>query len=346
VDFSNVSLEHFIIHQVGNSFEPTALILSEKELEINDDELKQVLLSYFLTSFKPGAFYEFDVESSVQHPMKNYSQEIFQNNENFLSASCKIAQWLQKTSQHPNIKTGELYIALFKNCLIDGQVTDCLGIFKSESKDVFLKIYRSEDQFVTGFDHGINIRKLDKGCLIFNTRAEQGYKITIVDKVNKSEEALYWRFDFLNLRQISDNYYQTEFLLQVCKQFSNDVLTEDNQVDKAQQIAFNQRSQEYFKTSERFDQEEFNQKVIGHPEAINAFEEYKKHFEENYGVEFAEEFPISKPAVIKSKRYFRPVIKLDRNFHVYVHGNPDFVERGWDPVKQMKYYKLYYNEEI
>ena len=54
---------------------------------------------------------------------------------------------------------------------------------------------------------------------------------------------------------------------------------------------------------------------------------------------------MSKPAESKGKKYFRPVIKLDRNFHLYVHGNPEFIERGFDSAKQMNYYKLFFNEE-
>ncbi len=345
-EFGNVALEKFIIHQVGSSFDPTSLLLSESELVIHDPDLRQVLLSYFLSSFKPGAFYEFDIEQGTDaHNMYQYVSAIFSNPKNFKENSDNIAKWLHNTSQHPNIKTGELYVGLFKDLTIEGQVVDCLGIFKSENKDIFLKVFHNDQQIMAEYDKGVSIRKLDKGCLIFNIHGEQGYKITIVDKVNKSAEAQYWKTDFLNLRQISDNYYQTEYLMQVCKQFGNEVLTEENNVEKAQQIAFLQRSNDYFKNVERFDNEEFTKKVIGHDEAIDAFEDYKKQFTENYGVEFADNFPVSKPAVVKGRKYFRPVIKLDKNFHLYVHGNPDFIERGFDSAKQMNYYKLFFNEE-
>ncbi|MDY0279408.1 MAG: nucleoid-associated protein [Salinivirgaceae bacterium] len=345
-EFGNVTLDRFIIHQVGSSFDPTSLLLSESELVIHDPDLKQVLLSYFLSSFKPGAFYQFDIEDNPEnHIMNQYTSSIFENPSNFKQDSDNIAKWLHNTSQHPNIKTGELYIGLFKNCSIDGQECDCLGIFKSENKDIFLKVFQNDQQIMAEYDEGVSIRKLDKGCLIFNIHGEKGYKITIVDKVNKGQEAQYWRTDFLSLLQISDNYYQTEQVMQVCKQFGNEVLTDKNSVEKAEQIAFLQRSQDYFKNSERFDNDEFSKKVIGNDEAIEAFEEYKKQFTENYGVEFADNFSMSKPAVSKGKKYFRPAIKLDRNFHVYVHGNPDFIERGFDSTKQMNYYKLFFNEE-
>ena len=57
-------------------------------------------------------------------------------------------------------------------------------------------------------------------------------------------------------------------------------------------------------------------------------------------------FKFSENAVKKGKKIFRRVIKLDKNFHVYIHSRHDFVEKGYDEEKGMKYYKLYYlNEE-
>jgi hypothetical protein len=37
---------------------------------------------------------------------------------------------------------------------------------------------------------------MDKGCLIFNTTAETGYKILIIDNASKSNEAQYWKDEF------------------------------------------------------------------------------------------------------------------------------------------------------
>lgn len=42
---------------------------------------------------------------------------------------------------HPKINGGELYIAYFKDCVIDGQLTDGVGIFKSETKETYLRVF-------------------------------------------------------------------------------------------------------------------------------------------------------------------------------------------------------------
>ena len=65
--------------------------------------------------------------------------------------------------------TGEFYMVLFDNVVVDGEVCNALGIFKSENKDTFLKVYLKDQNFELGSQQGINIKKLDKGCIIFNT---------------------------------------------------------------------------------------------------------------------------------------------------------------------------------
>jgi len=344
-DFNNTSLENLIIHKAGNAFDDSQLFLSEKELWLDDKDFKQILLSFFLSPFKPGALYGFDMIEEDGNPMFRFVNTIFENKLMFREQSRNIAQFLHEISKHPNIKTGEVYIVFFDKCKIGSQVTQALGIFKNESKDIFLKVEQKENQLVSNYDEGINIRKLEKGCLIFNIDKEEGYRIAITDKINKNLDAQYWRTEFLNLKQLPDNYFQTENIMQICKQFGDEVLTETNNIDKAQQLAFLQRSSDYFNSIATFDNAEFTNKVIGQQEVINAFDDFKNQFSENYNIELSENFPVSKPAIAKNKKYFRPVIKLDKNFHLYVHGNPDYIEKGHDKAKNMNYYKLYFNEE-
>jgi hypothetical protein len=45
----------------------------------------------------------------------------------------------------------------------------------------------------------------------------------------------------------------------------------------------------------------------------------------------------------KQARSFKSVIKLDKNFHIYIHGDRNLIEQGED--NKGKYYKVYYQEE-
>ena len=41
----------------------------------------------------------------------------------------------------------------------------------------------------------------------------------------------------------------------------------------------------------------------------------------------------------------KSVIKLDKNFHIYVHGESNMSEKGYDQARQLNYYKLFFREE-
>ena len=58
-----------------------------------------------------------------------------------------------------------------------------------------------------------------------------------------------------------------------------------------------------------------------------------------------DDFVISPTAVKKNQKFMKSVVKLDKNFHIYVHGRHDYVEKGYDEDKALKFYKLYYTNE-
>ena len=39
------------------------------------------------------------------------------------------------------------------------------------------------------------------------------------------------------------------------------------------------------------------------------------------------------------------VLKLDKNFHVYIHGKREYIEKGFDEEKGMHFYQLFFEEE-
>jgi hypothetical protein len=48
--------------------------------------------------------------------------------------------------------------------------------------------------------------------------------------------------------------------------------------------------------------------------------------------------------VKKQARVFKNILKLDKNFDIYIHGNRELIEKGIDENGR-KYYKIYYEEE-
>ena len=56
-------------------------------------------------------------------------------------------------------------------------------------------------------------------------------------------------------------------------------------------------------------------------------------------------FDISSAAVKRQSRVFKSVLKLDKNFHIYIHGDRQLIERGTEKDGR-KYYKIYYRDEF
>jgi hypothetical protein len=57
-----------------------------------------------------------------------------------------------------------------------------------------------------------------------------------------------------------------------------------------------------------------------------------------------ESFDISPQAVKKQARIFKSVLKLDKNFHIYIHGDRELIEQGVEKDGR-KFYKIYFTEE-
>ncbi len=85
--------------------------------------------------------------------------ELFEEGGDFYNMSIQLAELLYEKSNHPKIRGGEFYFASFQNVVVDGELVNALGIFKSENKETFLKVYLKDQNFELGTQEGINIKK-------------------------------------------------------------------------------------------------------------------------------------------------------------------------------------------
>jgi hypothetical protein len=345
-EFTDTALNKLIIHGIGNKSENEGVNKSSNTAVL-DEETKDLLMTYFLNPFKSEEFYGFfheeDLNKNTLFPIVS---DIFENPDILAEKSGDIAWHLYNVSSHPKINSGEMYVVYFKDVTVDDEVTDAIGIFKSETKETFLKVYEKNQNYEVGYDTGINIRKLEKGCLIFDTEDDNGYKISIVDKLNTGAEAQYWKDDFLKVKPRNDSYNTTNNFLEIIKGFSEHVLNEENNVETKEKIAFLQKTQNFLKENEKFSENRFNEEVISQPEVINAFNEYKNEYIDRQELsEIDDGFDISQSAFKANSKYFRSVIKLDKNFHIYVHSKPEYIKKGYDEDKKMSFYQLFFNNE-
>ena len=338
-----IAIKSITVHKVGNKLNEENIHFSKKLLVI-DEEMSNILIGHFLFPFKSNEYFNFyhDIDLNMNEVFVCVNK-IFENKDSLQEQSLNLAKHLYEQSTHPKIKGGEFYTVYFQDCIIDGETVDAVGLFKSENKDTFLKVFPSGEGFEIESQQGVNINKLDKGCLIFNTEREKGYIVSIVDNTNKGAEAQYWVDDFLHIRQRKDEYHNTQNVLSLCKNFVKNELPQQFEVSKADQVDLLNKSVKFFKENENFNLTEFANEVIGQPDIINSFNQFKSSFQKDYDVEIADNFAISESAVKKQARSLKSIIKLDKNFHIYIHGDRELIEQGED--KKGKFYKVYYQEE-
>ncbi len=101
----------------------------------------------------------------------------------------------------------------------------------------------------------------------------------------------------------------------------------------------------YFKENNSFTLEDFSKQVIGDQKIIDSFNKYKESYEQKREISIEDNFEISENAVNKQVKGLKSVVKLDENFHIYIHGDNQMIKRGYDNASGLYYYQLFFKEE-
>ncbi len=332
-----------VVHRVGNKINGESLILSQEELQL-EEGMAELLENYFLGSFKSEETFHFYSDSYlVNNPVYSSVSEIFDDKAKFMWEAENIAKHLFEAAENPRVQGGELFIVYFEDEREGTERVDKIGIFKTEKRESFLKISPQEDNFEIEKDQGIGLSKIDKAALIYNNDKETGYVLSVVDN-NKNGDMYYWFEDFLKVKQRDDEYFHTQEALMVYKDYITKQLPQEFEVSKADQADFLNKSINFFKEKEEFKLDEFASEVLGDEHVIESFNNFKTDYEQDMQINIAEEFPISEAAVKKTQRHFKSIIKLDKNFHIYIHGDRQKLAQGED--ENGKYYMLYFDKEV
>ena len=348
INLFNTQIEQLFIHKVGNKSRNEAIFYSEEALKLTD-EITPLIKDFFFRPFreKEENYYQFVHDVDLEfNEMYNYANEIFANPINLDKVSKQITKHLFDQSNHPHIKNGEVYVCYLTNLSIDNNVVDAIGIFKSEIKSDFFEINEAESRLELNLKQGISLEKLDKGCLIFNYKKEEGYKILSVD--SNRYDARYWLEHFLSVHAFQDENFHTKKYLKFVQDFAKDVVLPAE--DKKEEVLFLNRSVNYFAKNDEFQEEDFINEVIDNPDIQSEFKSYKSDKADKYSIEDLSTFEISNSAVTDARKKIKSVINLDTNISIKLDViNPEsaekYIEKGWDEEKQMYYYLVYFNKE-
>ena len=339
IEIEAAIIRKLTLHRV--TIEDDKSVIGDNLVDYETDEDEKILKKIFLRPFASHSqTFEFTHDVSLNYNVLfNSAKNIFEG-EDFVEHSANIAQHLISSSKHPNIKDGDVFVVKFDDIQFNSQHYEGVGIYKFEDKESFVETTVKSKKVDFSVKKGIGNKRPDKACLILFT--EEPYTILVID--SNSSDTEYWQNDFINFKSKNDHINNTNNFLTLTKDYITNKITEDFEVSKADQIDFLNRSVDYFKKHDTFEKEEFEVEVFADKGVIESFRKFDHTYRNENDLELVDSFEISAQAVKKQARIFKRVLKLDKNFHIYIHGNKDMIEQGVDENGR-KYYKIYYEQE-
>lgn len=331
---SQIKSLQFYKYSAGNVENSIGQNLSELLTE-HHDFFAFALLKPFVNQIETYGFAH-PVNASY-NVLQGLSLQLFQNHD-FIEISSQIFKHLQSCSQHHNINDGDVFIAQFQQIEYQGETCGALGVFKFEEKENFIET-STEQNGKLQVKQGFTGKKPEKACLII--RNSDDFTILVIDA---KTETNYWQNDFIQAKPKQDFVNQTHRVLQLTKNYIVKQIEEDFEVSKADKIDLLNKSVQYFKNHEQFEQEDFEKEVFDDESVIESFRNYNQLNTSEADIQITDSFQISQQAVKKQTRNFKSVLKLDKNFHIYIHGDRKLIENGVD-ANGRKFYKIYYTEE-
>ncbi len=336
-----------IIHKVGNKYNSGQNSFSEATIRF-DEESYNLMMPFLLKPFANlSQSFRFSHHADIRlNEMNNYASNVFKEEESFIENSKNIVNHLYEQSNSAQIKKGDVIVALIEGIEYQDVLTEAIGVFKVENKVDFFQTYLEDDSFDVAVQQGISTKRIDKGCLILNTTDTEGTVVLSID--NNQYDAQYWIKNFLSVKYADDRNQHTQSYLEMCKEFSEEIIKPE--FGKQEQSQFLANTVDFFKENEAVDYHAFKEELFEEDKQKEMFEDYKKHFETLNDVLIRNNFEVSDVVLKKEKQKMKSIIKLDTNIEIKLDVDaPDaaseYLERGYDEEKKMKYYKVYFNEE-
>ncbi|NVK03425.1 MAG: nucleoid-associated protein [Flavobacteriia bacterium] len=322
-----------------------ALMTSEHPERV--DEASDVILSenqdFFTTAllkhFKQADLlrFEFTHNIDLKYNVLYEASQVFFKDAEMRPFAEVVNPHLRDVSSHPNIKPGDVLLARFTDIEYDGVPCEAIGIYKYDARQRILSI---DPSGAVSIRSGIGTQKPDKACLIINAGIEP--TVLILDNDNKESE--FWTHQFINAKPASAAANFTSEIIASTKDFVSKKMPEEFVVSKVDQVDLMKRSMEYFNEAEEFNQADYEQAVLVDPEVINSYRSHKNDFASESGVSVPENFSMVNSVAKKQAGNYKGVIKLDKNFHIYVHGDRSLIERGTE-ADGRNFYKVYFDKE-
>ena len=332
LEVSESILKQYVIHYVSDT-----LILGEEVFPQPEVLLEAAFTQLAFNKIDLDQQYEFFHETEISlNEMYTYSKSIFNDHDCFLEQSKNIATHLHSSSQHPNIKNGELFIGFFDNCVWNNEVKKVISIVKIDEKEIFLDVKNDQNKMVVNGIDGINVKKINNVAVIVDMGTNELPAIFI--KTKRKEDVVYWQERFLKIKVADEHYHKTNLALTECKKY---ILKEDS-FTNTEKLGFLNKTLDYFRNEEEFQVNDYIESVFEKADST------QKDIIVNTVKPF--ETVISDFAIEKAEKTYKRKIKLDSNIEIQVNVQnieqvDELIEIGYDEATNRKFYKIYFQEE-
>lgn len=345
IDLSQAVVKEMYTHYLANPLSEEDSTITQVPVPVTD-EVESAALQYFLHGFSTELHYRFKNldEEGRDTLWRMRLNGIFEGEEQLRKLQRPIAEKILNVSNHPKISNGYLHVVLIDQIVFDDEVMQAIGIFKSEESAHFAQFQMHEGRYVWNIQAGYPLSKLDKACLILDTEPEDGYVCLAIDRKQASGVADFWLKDFLNLEIRENEYHQTFEMINLARDFVSHEARAKHDITKPDEIEYLNRSQAFFKGNDHFNTPEYVDAVFNDRNLAESFQDFKDNRKLQNGEPIPDNFKISHEALKKQGKVFKSILKLDKNFHVYIHGDRSKIERGRD-ADGRKFYKIYYDRE-
>jgi len=334
IQIDSAKIKNLIVHRVSED-EANAVFMTDlpDPLESSEENLIKKVFLKPISNLSTTMEFAGDVNVNKLYRLC----QSLNDGGDFIAISESIAKHLMQCMLGLETHDGELFIIHLEDVSLNNVLYNALGIFKFEDKEQFLETAVIDEKMYLGYRSGIGTRKADLSCLVVFT--EEPFTLFQIDNSHP-----YWKNEFIGLQPKNDFVNNTNNFLALTKKFITEQIPEHFEVTKADQIDLLNRSVDYFKNNERFEKEEFEDSVFQDEKVISSFRKFDEVYQEENEVELSASFEISPEAVKKQARVFKSVLKLDKNFHIYIHGDRQLIEKGVDDSGR-KFYKIFFENE-
>lgn len=332
-------VEEFVLHRIGESASES--VFSDYSAVLEGPEEQEFLRKLFLKPFASMAVTsEFaPSDGEAMNRLQGLCAEV-EEGEDLVSRSVSMAKHLIQSAKGHEVKGGDLFVARFSNVELGSAAYQAIGIYKFDHKEVFIESKTAGKSVAMKLKRGLGTIRPEHACLVVFT--EGTYTLFTIEGNATAE---FWQKGFVGLRPKRDHVNNTSNVLELTRSFITEQLPQDFEIAKADQIDLLNRSVNYFKNNAEYDRGSFAQEVFQEERAIASFNQFSDRYQSAHDVEIDDGFAISPHAVKKQARIFKSVLKLDKNFHIYIHGDRNKIEHGVDESGR-KFYKIYYDQEM